>query len=405
MQPYVSYNNVMYAVGGIAAANAADMQYEDLVREKIFKPLGLKSAGFTTEEMTKFKNYASPYNAATYEDAIEGRFNRLPLTNVADAIAPSGNIHSNVLDLVRWGQTIMKNGELDGKQVMNKDNVIETLTGQSILTKSQSGFPPEFPPTSAYGLGWVLESYKGNNNYWHNGAIDGYRSNLIMFPDSELVVGILTNAGDSTLQMGIPYYIADEILGLPKTRDWIGNAINDTKTNYELAAEAIKNAYPPQIKNAPASHKLSDFAGVYTDPLYGDLSITLGKNSKGKEELTLKLRVYESKLSHYHYDSFKTVIKYSATIFPELVSFVTDQDGKHVDLHMQQREKVQRGSSEETVLDHISTVNIFKEFLSGLAPSGFKYLQLVIVTQANMLSVIDESTDQQVLMLLLRSPL
>ncbi|KAF9431477.1 hypothetical protein BGZ76_000254 [Entomortierella beljakovae] len=329
MQPFVSYNNMMYAVGGYAAAKAAGVEYEDLVDEKIFKPLNLKKTGFTMQGMTKFKNYASPYEADTYEDALNGKFTKLPLTNMADAGAPAGNIYSTALDLVRWGQTIMKHGEMDGKQVLNKNSIIEILSGQSIYSRySPGGAYSEFPYTTTYGLGWILDSYKGNTMIWHTGAIDGYATSLALFPDSELVIAHLTNSQGAFLPNALPYYIADEVLGLPKTHDWIQRGIDITKIVYGQKPQVLTGGHPPQIKNAPMSHKLNDFAGVYTDLVYGDLPITLVKNDKGEEELNFKLHVFENRLSHYHYDSFNTTATYGATVLPVLVTFATGTDGK-----------------------------------------------------------------------------
>ncbi|KAF9348593.1 hypothetical protein BGX26_013000 [Mortierella sp. AD094] len=326
LRPDSKYNNVMTAIAGIATANAVDMEYEDLVRQKVFKPLGLKNTGFSIKEMSKHPNYAVPYDATSFSDAKNGKFKQLPLTPTATAAAPAGDIYSNVLDLVRWGQTIMHYGEQDGKQVLNKDSITETLSAQSILAKGRR--TPDFPPSMTYGMGWMLDSYKGNIVYSHNGKVDGYVSNLAFFPDSELVVAHLTNSYSNALPEAAFFYIADELLGLPKTIDWIQIAIDGTQQIYDGAAMALKGVFPERIKNKPPSHNLREFAGDYTDPVYGDLTVRLEKGDKGKEELHIRLHVYEGKLEHYHFDSFSTTLAYSVVHSTQLVTFVTGQDGK-----------------------------------------------------------------------------
>ncbi|KAF9352514.1 hypothetical protein BGX26_009682 [Mortierella sp. AD094] len=327
LRPYSKYNNVMTSIAGIAAANAVDMEYEDLVRQKVIKPLGLKNTGFSIKEMSKNRNYAVPYDAASFSDAKNGKFKQLPLDSMATAAAaPAGGMYSNVLDLVRWGQTIMHYGEQDGKQVLNKDSITETLSAQSIFFKGRR--TPDFPPSLTYGMGWTLDSYKGNIVYYHSGKVDGYISNLAFFPDSELVVAHLTNAYSNDLPGAAYLYIADELLGLPKTVDWIQTAIGGTQQWYDEADMALKGFLPERIKNKPASHDLREFVGDYTDPVYGDLTIRLEKNDKGKEELRIKLRVFEGKLEHYHFDSFSTTLAYSVVHITQLVTFVTGKDGK-----------------------------------------------------------------------------
>jgi CubicO group peptidase (beta-lactamase class C family) len=91
----------MYAVAGEAAANVAGVSLEQLVHDKIFKPLGLSNIGFSMAEMSKNKNFAMPNYANSYEDAVAGRFIETPLDAPAKMIAVAGDMYVTVLDLVR----------------------------------------------------------------------------------------------------------------------------------------------------------------------------------------------------------------------------------------------------------------------------------------------------------------
>ncbi|KAF9352064.1 hypothetical protein BGX26_010043 [Mortierella sp. AD094] len=328
---YVLYNNVMYGVAGEAAGNVAGLSYEDVVREKVIKPLGLNNTGFNVEEMSQFSNYALPYEAASFEDAQIGKFRQLPLDNLATACAPSGDIYSNVFDLVRWGQAIMHYGEQDGKQILNRESVVEMLSGQSIYEKRRR--TPDFGPVSAYGLGWTLDSYKGNIIYHHGGHNPGFISKLTLFPDSELVIAHLVNIETGMFPAYSAYHIADELLGLPKTQDWIEETIKETRESFDSIAKDAEGDFPKRIENKPSTRELSELAGVYSNPLYGDLFIRLERGDEGKEELSIKLRVFEGKLEHYHYDSFKAVMRHSTFVLPQLVTFVTGADGEISGFH------------------------------------------------------------------------
>ncbi|KAG0021426.1 hypothetical protein BGZ80_002394 [Entomortierella chlamydospora] len=48
-----------------------------------------------------------------------------------------------------------------------------------------------------------------------------YNSNLAPLPDEELAIAQLTNAYTDFIPGVLSYSIADEILGLPKTEDWM----------------------------------------------------------------------------------------------------------------------------------------------------------------------------------------
>lgn len=160
-----NYHNVMYSVAGEAAANVAGVSFEQLVRNKIFRPLGFSSMGFTMGDMSKNPNYALPYRAASYEDAVAGRFIELPLDGGAEKTSAAGDMYSTVLDLARWGQVVMKGGVQDGKQVLRKEGIEATLSAHTIFDITVGD--PDFARSSTYGMGWVLNSYKGNNLYEH----------------------------------------------------------------------------------------------------------------------------------------------------------------------------------------------------------------------------------------------
>jgi len=159
------YNNVMYAVAGEAAANVAGMPYEQLIETKVLQPLGLSSSGFSQTEMGKRSNHASRYDARSLEDAVKGEYIKADLERIYMADGPSGDMFSSVLDLVKWGQVLIKMGELDGKQVLSKESVEEMLTGHSIKIRKRR--TSEFPPVVGYGLGINLDSYKGRILYRH----------------------------------------------------------------------------------------------------------------------------------------------------------------------------------------------------------------------------------------------
>lgn len=165
MSPIVNYNNIIYAVAGEAGAEVAGVTYAELIKTKLFEPLGLKDSGLSLPEMEKLPNFARPYDAATFDDAKKGIYEEGYMDKIHMADAAAGDIFMNVLDLVKWGRVILKEGELDGKQVLNKESVQETLKPHNILKSKER--QPDFAPTTGYSFGWVLDSYKGHTIIHH----------------------------------------------------------------------------------------------------------------------------------------------------------------------------------------------------------------------------------------------
>ena len=162
----LNYNNTMYAVAGEAGAKVAGVSYEELVKTKVFEPLGLTNSGFSQSALKQFSNYALPYNTTSFEDAKNGNFIRGELDEDYLTDAPAGDIYSNVLDLARYGRAVLKSGEVDGKQVLNKESLAETWTGHTFSVATRRS--PDFAPVQGYGLGWAIDAYKGHAKYSHS---------------------------------------------------------------------------------------------------------------------------------------------------------------------------------------------------------------------------------------------
>lgn len=111
-----------------------------------------------------------PFYADNLKDAQEGRFHEGVLEPSFGATAAAGDIYSNVHDLLRWGNTVMKFGELDGKQVLNKEAIEEQLKAHTIYRSVKT--MPELGPAANYGFGWFMDSYKGQTVYFHGKKSD-----------------------------------------------------------------------------------------------------------------------------------------------------------------------------------------------------------------------------------------
>ncbi|KAF9932962.1 hypothetical protein FBU30_006948 [Linnemannia zychae] len=331
-----NYNNIMYAVAGEAAATVAGASYEDLVLNKVVRPLSLNHTGFSPMNMKKQQpdNYAMPFEAAeSYEAALRGESREVPLDEIYMQYAPAGDMFSNVLDMVQWGKAVISLGAVGGKQVLNKTGIEETLKGH---TFSYSGRrTPAHAPVLAYGMGWILDSYHGNSYYFHNGAISGFTANLVAFPDQDLIIASTTNiASISHIGDILPTYISEIVLDLPKsTTDWVEEiAVPLTKETYQQLAITKQGALPPKIPNKPATFadNLLAYVGKYHDILFGTFEIGLeeravpGQRDIMEKVLTLKYNELWSTLEHYHYDSFVVTFTDVLVKFRALVTFSSE---------------------------------------------------------------------------------
>ncbi|KAG0237396.1 hypothetical protein BGW42_000972 [Actinomortierella wolfii] len=321
------YNNVLIAVAGEAAARIAGKPYEDLVLETVTRPLGMVETGFSLKEMVTRPNHALPYSCTNFGAAQKGVTYQLPVDMHYMTDAPAGDLFSNVIELANWVKALMHGGELDGTQVLDKGSVEQITSAHCLVDRKPT--MPEFS-LSTYGLGMLIGSYKGHNIYHH-----------IMFPDDDLAIMSLSNNDINMLPLWIPYYIADDVLGLHKSRDWLfDKAFNATKEAYKDQGledfKDVEKEFPPQIKDRPPTRELSYFAGEYVHPVYGKIVFKLAtppnvdstKDSKGGEDaLAYEFMSFKGYLEHYHYDSFRLRYHGDGILMALLFTFVAGDDG------------------------------------------------------------------------------
>lgn len=129
------YNNVMYAMAGIALEKIADSSWERLVSKRLFAPLQMTASCFLPEEMTAYGNYALSY----YQD--DSTKELLPITHLAQSLAlgPAGTIKSTVGDMSHWMIAQLNNGQYKGAQAIPAAAVTETLLAQTVAEKRRAG--------------------------------------------------------------------------------------------------------------------------------------------------------------------------------------------------------------------------------------------------------------------------
>ncbi|KAF9968884.1 hypothetical protein BGZ73_009116, partial [Actinomortierella ambigua] len=285
------YNNAMFSLAGEVSARIEGKSWEDIVRDRIFIPAGMNSSGFSVKKLVEQPNHAVPFRSKSFEAAQRGENHPIPPDMGRMPDAPSGDIFSNVIDIAKWAKVMLQQGKLDNKQVLGTETVQAVTTAWMVVNDW------------AAGLGWIVDHFKGHRMIHHSGGYSGYASYISLFPDDDLAVIVLSNKDNTNIGDQVPLYMADYILDLPKTDDWLFDKLVEAEKNHyeSQTPKALEQFFPPQIKNKPPTRKLQDFTGEWTHPYGTPLSVVLN----GKGQLVLKIADYEGVLGHYHYDSFR----------------------------------------------------------------------------------------------------
>ena len=177
------YSNVMFMAAGIAAAEAADTDWDTMVTERIFEPLGMESSSTSITQAQMDSRLSLGY---LWDDDLEA-YEYKSMRNV-DNIAPAGSINSNVLDMAQWIRLQLGGGEYEGQRLISEEQLTETWTSHIEIAEDID-----------YGLGWMLREWEGQPVVEHGGNVDGFSAQVALLPESDLGFVLLTNASVTSL--------------------------------------------------------------------------------------------------------------------------------------------------------------------------------------------------------------
>ena len=307
------YQNIMFLAAGSAVEGASGRSWEDFVRTRLFEPLGIRHANFSSVEAEKYPDHASPH----IQDA-DGI--RVVAWRNLDSVGPAGSINAGARDLERWIRFQLGDGELEGKRIVSASHLQETHSPQTIIR--MEGETREENPESHflnYGLGWRVQDYRGHFMLSHAGVIGGFRAYIALVPEATLGIMVLSNlAGRPSLPEAVTSSLVDVALGSP-SRDWNSFFLDLVKRRRAKRRQDRDDLESKRHHGTRPSREQPAYVGKYENPAYGTAGVTLEGGV-----LLLRWSYFLLALKHYHYDVFMVDDK---TLGGELVSFQLDREG------------------------------------------------------------------------------
>ena len=183
------YSNSCYFMMALIVKRVTGKTIREYANDHIFGPLEMYSTQFYDDNRRLIKNRAFGYGGK-YEGEFSNMMMRFDLVG-------SGGIYSTVEDLYKWDQNFYHN--ILGNR---GDAFVEHM-----LTNGK------FNDGSDIGYAYALNkgTYKGLNTFGHGGALGGYRSHFVQFPDQKTSVIILCNLA-SMNPGGLAFQVADIVL-------------------------------------------------------------------------------------------------------------------------------------------------------------------------------------------------
>lgn len=285
------YSNVMYMVAGEIVEAVTGTTWDDFITDRLFRTLGMNRSNTS---ITQFNQNDS--NIAWPHQEINGEVVPIMRRNF-DNVGPSASVNSSALELTRWMRlNLGEPGVLDGVRYISEQTMHEIHRPQ-VATRISDPYGPQ----AAYALGWSVSDYRGHRQLQHGGATDGMNTSLLLLPNEEVGIVILTNTFNQfTAVLG--NHVKDILLGL-EPRNWADEIRQSYLRSYERALQLKTHVDDNRIADTSPSLPLKSYTGIYIDEFYGKAEVFSQNGS-------LRIRFWDDPtqelvLEHWHFDTFK----------------------------------------------------------------------------------------------------
>jgi hypothetical protein len=273
----------------------------------------MKTSSVSLKELKGQADVSTPHEIA------KGGAKVIPWRNI-DNIAPAGSINSDIEEMAQYLRFHLGNGTYRGKRLVSATSLGVTKTPHINV----GGPGDSLTHFVSYGLGWVLQDYRGKKIAWHNGGIDGMLSEMWTVPEAGLGIVVLSNGSPHAGGPAIVWEIIDRFLVGKATKDYLAAGLKQYAAIGAAQEAQEKQQAAARVKDTKPSLPLADYAGGYRDSLYGDLTVTLDNGS-----LSLQYQSTNVGLEHWHFNTFKGVGG-SGLAQISFATFQLDEHGKAV---------------------------------------------------------------------------
>lgn len=171
-----NYSNLGYVIAGAVVERVTGQSWEDVIRERVFSPLKMSSAGFGGTGTPGKIDQPWPHTEKARPTPGNG-----PAVDNPPVIGPAGRVHCPLSD---WGRFI--------------SDQLRGASGGTALLKPESYSMLHTPPEgSDYAMGWIvtMRDWGGGTVLTHSGSNKMNYANVWFAPQRDFAVLVCINQG------------------------------------------------------------------------------------------------------------------------------------------------------------------------------------------------------------------
>jgi beta-lactamase class C len=185
-----SYQNSIFSLIEPVIEKTTAQTYAQLMEDRIFRPLDMRTASVGHEPFVSNPNHAKPHvksGKGWKTVGVKPNYYR---------VAPAAGINASALDLGKW-----LTAQMGGKPAVVDPSLIETLIRPRVETvrDKRRKYWRDLLSDAHYGLGWRIYRLGEHEIAYHSGWVSGYRADLAWSGEGDIGIAVLMNVESNSI--------------------------------------------------------------------------------------------------------------------------------------------------------------------------------------------------------------
>jgi beta-lactamase class C len=184
------YQNTVFSLVDPMVEKLTSTPYSELMKQKIFQPLDMKTASVGYRPFVNNPNRAEPHVR------WRGKWKTVSVLPNYYRVAPAAGVNASILDMAKWVMA-----QMGHRPDVIAPETVDTLITPGVRTRKEL-YRKEWRDllTDAhYGLGWRIYQFGEQQIAYHGGRVSGYRADVAWSDNLDLGIVVLLNTESSRI--------------------------------------------------------------------------------------------------------------------------------------------------------------------------------------------------------------
>jgi beta-lactamase class C len=185
-----SYQNSVFSLIEPVIEKTTARSYSQLMEEKIFRPLDMKTASVGYDAFVNNPNHARPHVK------VRGGWATVNVKPNYYNVAPAAGVNASALDMGKWLMA-----QMGAFPEAFPPTVVATLTEPRVKTArdKRRKYWRDMLSDASYGLGWRIYEMDEHKIVYHSGWVSGFRADLAWSEQYGIGIAVLMNAESNSI--------------------------------------------------------------------------------------------------------------------------------------------------------------------------------------------------------------